>query len=158
MTAPTAAAGPVTGLRNQAVEGEDKDCLDGQHQTYEQPLPPGGEDNASGQHQDSSQRKRVNGEPDGDARASDAGPEPEAQGFTAGMPGNPVGHGRPQFVELFPRVLVLSRHSPIVPNFRIRRVVERRAAAGEAKQRPLQQNAEEAAAGYRVPPALPAVT
>ena len=116
MTAPTAAAGPVTGLRNQAVEGEDKDCLDGQHQTYEQPLPPGGEGNASGQYQDSSQRKRVNGKSDGDARAADAGPEAEAQGFTARVPGDSVGRARPQSVELFPRVLVLSRHPPIVPN------------------------------------------
>ncbi len=117
----TPVARPPPRLRNQAAEGENKDGLDHQHQPHQQPLPAGSENNKSGQRQESPQCQCVDGEPDGDACAPDPGPETETEGFPAGMAGNAVRRGRSQFVELFPRVLVLSRHPSIVPKIPDRR-------------------------------------
>ena len=108
---------PPPRLRNQAAERENKDGLDHQHQPHQQPLPAGSENKASGQRQHGSQRQGVDSEPDGDTCAPDSGPETETEGFPAGMAGNAVRRSRSQFVELFPRVLVLSRHPSIVPKF-----------------------------------------
>lgn len=128
----TPVARPPPRLRNEPAEGENKDGLDHQHQPHQQPLPAGSENNKSGQRQDSPQCQCVDGEPHGDACAPDPGPETETEGFTARMAGNAVRRSRSQFVELFPRVLVLSRHPSIVPKFLTEGVKGRKREGKEA--------------------------